>query len=444
MPSVHDPLQGWRTVRIDRRDSGGCLGNKACRVAVSPCLAAMQVQGVAMARLSFKEAETAASIRAATAVVVKGYGEALPDLDDSHSFGATFDRFADARIVLLGESTHGTSEFYRARAAITQRLIERHGFTIVAVEADWPDAARIDALCAPPARRPTERRSLRSASRSGCGATRRSPISSIGCATITGTCQEDRRAEFRGLDVYSLNPRSGRSSTISTGRSRAAATHGAGATAVSAPGRQTRPATAAPCSRRAEEALRRGPPPQLQDLLDRRLDYLQADRQRVLLRRGPERPDRPLGRALLPHHVRRLDGILEPARPAYVRHASEPSWPARDEAEGGRLGAQLPYRQRGRHRYGLAGGVQYRRALPHRLPGRRGPHRLWHRSRHRGGGAATGTRPWKSRRSARHAPTATSASSVIRALAVPADWRANGQHELKEALRGRAWSGPSG
>jgi erythromycin esterase-like protein len=60
------------------------------------------------------------------------------------AFGAVFDRFAQSRIVLLGEASHGTSEFYRARAAITRRLIERHGFTIVAVEADWPDAAAID------------------------------------------------------------------------------------------------------------------------------------------------------------------------------------------------------------------------------------------------------------------------------------------------------------
>jgi erythromycin esterase-like protein len=55
-----------------------------------------------------------------------------------------FDRFGDARIVLLGEASHGTSEFYRARAAISRRLIERHGFNIVAVEADWPDAATVD------------------------------------------------------------------------------------------------------------------------------------------------------------------------------------------------------------------------------------------------------------------------------------------------------------
>src|SRR5438034_8704163 len=69
--------------------------------------------------------------------------EPLPRIDDP-AFGAMFDRYGDARVVLLGEASHGTSEFYRARAAISRRLIERHGFNIVAVEADWPDAASID------------------------------------------------------------------------------------------------------------------------------------------------------------------------------------------------------------------------------------------------------------------------------------------------------------
>ncbi len=50
----------------------------------------------------------------------------------------------DARLVLLGEATHGTSEFYRARAEITRRLILEKGFTAVAVEADWPDAYRVN------------------------------------------------------------------------------------------------------------------------------------------------------------------------------------------------------------------------------------------------------------------------------------------------------------
>ncbi|MFC7399837.1 erythromycin esterase family protein [Chelatococcus sp. GCM10030263] len=68
----------------------------------------------------------------------------LPAPERAEDFGALFDHFGEARVVLLGEASHGTSEFYSARAAITRRLIERHGFTIVAVEADWPDAARID------------------------------------------------------------------------------------------------------------------------------------------------------------------------------------------------------------------------------------------------------------------------------------------------------------
>jgi protein-L-isoaspartate(D-aspartate) O-methyltransferase len=74
---------------------------------------------------------------------IRAAAEPLPDPDDP-AFGAVFDRFAGARVVLLGEASHGTSEFYRARAAITRRLIERHGFSIVAVEADWPDAASLD------------------------------------------------------------------------------------------------------------------------------------------------------------------------------------------------------------------------------------------------------------------------------------------------------------
>jgi erythromycin esterase-like protein len=50
----------------------------------------------------------------------------------------------DARFVLLGEASHGTHEFYRERAQITKRLITEKGFTAVAVEADWPDAYRVN------------------------------------------------------------------------------------------------------------------------------------------------------------------------------------------------------------------------------------------------------------------------------------------------------------
>jgi protein-L-isoaspartate(D-aspartate) O-methyltransferase len=63
---------------------------------------------------------------------------------ESVKLDALLERIGEARVVLLGEATHGTSEFYRMRARITRELIARRGFRAVAVEADWPDAARID------------------------------------------------------------------------------------------------------------------------------------------------------------------------------------------------------------------------------------------------------------------------------------------------------------
>ncbi|MFO8045645.1 MAG: protein-L-isoaspartate(D-aspartate) O-methyltransferase [Halomonas sp.] len=53
-------------------------------------------------------------------------------------------RIGNSRLVLLGEASHGTAEFYEMRARITRELIEKKGFHFVAVEADWPDAAQID------------------------------------------------------------------------------------------------------------------------------------------------------------------------------------------------------------------------------------------------------------------------------------------------------------
>jgi erythromycin esterase-like protein len=51
---------------------------------------------------------------------------------------------ADKRIVMLGEASHGTHEFYDFRAALSRRLIQHHGFAAVAIEGDWPDALRVD------------------------------------------------------------------------------------------------------------------------------------------------------------------------------------------------------------------------------------------------------------------------------------------------------------
>ncbi len=77
------------------------------------------------------------------AKLIRESAEPIGDIESS-PIADLIDRIGDARVVLLGEATHGTSEFYRMRARITQELIKRGGFNFVAVEADWPDAARVD------------------------------------------------------------------------------------------------------------------------------------------------------------------------------------------------------------------------------------------------------------------------------------------------------------
>ncbi len=69
---------------------------------------------------------------------------AYPLTGAADDYGPLLGLVGDARFVLLGEASHGTHEFYRARAEITQQLIREQGFTAVAVEADWPDAYRVN------------------------------------------------------------------------------------------------------------------------------------------------------------------------------------------------------------------------------------------------------------------------------------------------------------
>ena len=69
---------------------------------------------------------------------------AEPLTGSPRDYDPLLDLVGDARFVLLGEATHGTQEFYRERAQITKRLIREKGFNAVAVEADWPDAYRVN------------------------------------------------------------------------------------------------------------------------------------------------------------------------------------------------------------------------------------------------------------------------------------------------------------
>ncbi|MCE0464174.1 erythromycin esterase family protein [Pseudomonas uvaldensis] len=136
------------------------------------------------------------------ASVLRRYAEPLPD-PDSPDFAPMFDRYADARVVLIGEASHGTSDFYRLRAAITRRLIERHGFSIVAVEADWPDAGHLDRYVRGQAPSAWKRHIF---SRFPTWMWRNTDVKTFAhwLHRYNQRLAPDNRVEFRGLDIYSL------------------------------------------------------------------------------------------------------------------------------------------------------------------------------------------------------------------------------------------------
>ena len=123
---------------------------------------------------------------------------------DLHELCDLVERFSDRKVVLLGEATHGTAEFYQARARITEMLVDRHGFNIVAVEADWPDAAVYDAyvrgLPRPVLPKSVFTRFPTWMWRNGQVADFLDRLKEIN-ATIA---DPDRKAGFNGLDIYSL------------------------------------------------------------------------------------------------------------------------------------------------------------------------------------------------------------------------------------------------
>jgi len=134
--------------------------------------------------------------------LIRHYAEPLPDLHSS-AFADLFDRYGDARVVLIGEASHGTSDFYRTRAAITQCLIERHGFNIVAVEADWPDAAQLDRFAR---QRDASAWTQSAFTRFPTWMWRNTDVSRFihWLHHHNHALHEAQRVEFRGLDVYSL------------------------------------------------------------------------------------------------------------------------------------------------------------------------------------------------------------------------------------------------
>ena len=138
-------------------------------------------------------------------VVTRAAGQLLTGAPDD--FDAVLRLIDNAPIVLLGEASHGTHEFYRIRAEITKRLIREKGFTSVAVEADWPDAYRVN--------RYVQGRSVDDDAEEALEGFRRFPqwmwrnadvLDFVGWLRAHNDgLPPERRAGFYGLDLYALH-----------------------------------------------------------------------------------------------------------------------------------------------------------------------------------------------------------------------------------------------
>jgi erythromycin esterase-like protein/predicted phosphoribosyltransferase len=115
----------------------------------------------------------------------------------------------DARIVLIGESSHGTQEFYQARAEITKWLIEEKGFCAVAAEADWPDAYRVNRYVRGQGIDTTAEQALRGFERFPSWMWRNTVVRDFAewlrASNRRCRSQHGRQAGFYGLDLYSLH-----------------------------------------------------------------------------------------------------------------------------------------------------------------------------------------------------------------------------------------------
>ena len=131
----------------------------------------------------------------------------VPVTGEARDYKALLDRIGDRRFVLLGEASHGSHEFYRERARITQRLIDERGFTAVAVEADWPDAYRVNRYVHGRSPDTTAREALRGFERFPAWMWRNTDVVRF-VEWLRARNDEHRdqrtKAGFYGLDLYSL------------------------------------------------------------------------------------------------------------------------------------------------------------------------------------------------------------------------------------------------
>jgi erythromycin esterase-like protein len=114
---------------------------------------------------------------------------------------------ANKRLVLLGEASHGTHEFYDLRAALTRRLVSEHGFKAVAVEGDWPDALRTDHYIRGLGDDEDAEAALSAFERFPRWMWRNADVAALldWLRVVNRTIPERERVGFYGIDLYSLH-----------------------------------------------------------------------------------------------------------------------------------------------------------------------------------------------------------------------------------------------
>jgi erythromycin esterase-like protein len=175
------------------------------------CLASLSFSCATVAQTSSQTGPAApaasGSLASRDGVVVALRAEVQPLKGTDNDYNALMSQIGEARVVMLGESTHGTQEFYRERMRITQRLITEKGFSAVVIEGDWPDAWRVNQYVRGQGRDKSAEQALSSFTRFPRWMWRNTVVRDLvewmrrrNAALPAQTA----RAGFYGMDVYSL------------------------------------------------------------------------------------------------------------------------------------------------------------------------------------------------------------------------------------------------
>ena len=141
-----------------------------------------------------------------TSDIVQAIRERALPLRGDADLDPLLERIAGARVVLLGEASHGTSEFYTWRHRISARLVAEHGFRFIGVEGDWPDCYRLNRYVKGYPAEGGARQVLHAFDRWPTWMWANEEVVALGewLRQWNSDQPAERQAGFYGLDVYSL------------------------------------------------------------------------------------------------------------------------------------------------------------------------------------------------------------------------------------------------